>query len=109
MGVVVLVSLIGLAFGVRRLLPRFSSGLHSRNRLQSLELLALTPQCSVALVRVGQETLVLGMTPQSVTLLTKVDEANDTTTDRQSERVRKQPAEGERQASHSGREARVAA
>jgi flagellar biogenesis protein FliO len=38
---------------------------------QHLETLPLTTQSSVALVRVYNETLVLGITAQSVTLLTK--------------------------------------
>jgi flagellar biogenesis protein FliO len=39
--------------------------------LKHLGTLSLTPQCSVALVRVGRETLVLGVTPQSVSLLAR--------------------------------------
>ena len=39
--------------------------------LQHLGTLPLTTQSSLALVRVYEETLVLGITPQSVTLLTK--------------------------------------
>ncbi len=74
-GVIVLVSLIGLACGVRRFCPQVSQRFRARNHLESLGLLALTPQCSVALVRAGQEMLVLGVTPQAVTLLAKMPEA----------------------------------
>jgi len=41
--------------------------------LQHLGTLPLTTQSCLALVRVYKETLVLGVTPQSVTLLTKTD------------------------------------
>jgi len=39
--------------------------------LQPLESVALTAQASVALVRFGNETLVLGVTPHTVTVLAK--------------------------------------
>jgi flagellar biogenesis protein FliO len=44
--------------------------------LKHLGTLSLTPQCSVALVRVGRETLVLGVTPQNVSLLARASLEN---------------------------------
>jgi flagellar biogenesis protein FliO len=44
--------------------------------VQHLGTLPLTTQSSLALVRVYKETLVLGITPQSVTLLAKADADN---------------------------------
>jgi flagellar biogenesis protein FliO len=74
--VLVLVGFIGLAFAVQRFLPRLGRRFQLMGRLQALGVLTLTPQCSVALVRAGGETLVLGLTPQSVTLLTKLPAAS---------------------------------
>ncbi len=56
---------------MQRLLPRLKQRVQAAGRLQMLGLLALTPQCSVALVQAGRETLVLGVTTQTVTLLMK--------------------------------------
>jgi flagellar biosynthetic protein FliO len=67
----VIAAIFGIALLVRRFLPVFAQRSHGEGPLQRLGMLALTPQCSVALVRVGQETLVLGLTTHSVTLLTK--------------------------------------
>ena len=44
--------------------------------VQHLGTLPLTAQSSLALVRVYKETLILGITPQSVTLLAKADADN---------------------------------
>ena len=60
-------SVIGrwFSFGGRR------SGLGTA--VQHLGTLPLTPQSSLALVRVYKETLVLGITAQNITLLTRAD------------------------------------
>jgi flagellar biogenesis protein FliO len=50
--------------------------LQRAGRLQHLGFLSLTPQCSVALVRIEREILVLGVTPHAVTLLTKTHDPN---------------------------------
>jgi flagellar biogenesis protein FliO len=42
------------------------------NALEHLGSLPLTAQSSLALVRLQDETLLLGITPQTITLLTKV-------------------------------------
>ncbi len=63
--------LSGLGILARRFLPLFSRRSSDPSSLQHLGTLPLTPQCSVALVRIREETLVLGITAQSVTLLTK--------------------------------------
>ncbi|MBI3304281.1 MAG: flagellar biosynthetic protein FliO [Deltaproteobacteria bacterium] len=70
----VLAGMVGVALLIRRFLPQLGSRYRPAGPLQHLGLLALTPQCSVALVRAGQETLVLGLTPHAVTLLTKAGE-----------------------------------
>jgi len=67
----VLVVIGGVLMLLRRFLPQVGKRLQFADRLQHQGILALTPQCSVALVRIGQETLVLGVTPHAVTLLTK--------------------------------------
>lgn len=66
-----LIGLLGVVAIARRFAPQLGRRLQRAGRLQHLGLLSLTPQCSVALVRIGQETLVLGLTPHAVTLLTK--------------------------------------
>jgi flagellar biogenesis protein FliO len=43
----------------------------AKRSLQLLESVPLTAQASIALVRFERETLVLGVTPRSVTVLTK--------------------------------------
>lgn len=68
---VALIGLLGVIIAVPRFLPRLGQHLQSMGKLQSLGVLTLTPQCSVAVIRAGRETLVLGLTPQTVTLLTK--------------------------------------
>ena len=69
--VLLLLSLLAGVYAVQRLLPKLGRRSQAADRLQTLGFLPLTPQCSVALVRVGHETLVLGLTPHAVTLLTK--------------------------------------
>jgi flagellar biogenesis protein FliO len=54
-----------------RVAPMLAQKGRSDRLLKHLGTLALTPQCSVALVRVGRETLVLGVTSQSVSLLAR--------------------------------------
>ena len=69
-----LIGMGGVIALLRRWAPQLRQRLQLADRLQHQGLLSLTPQCSVALVRVGQETLVLGVTPHSVTLLMKAQE-----------------------------------
>ena len=71
----VVAAVFGVALLVRRLLPVFAQHSRGDRSPKRLGMLALTPQCSVAVVRVGQETLVLGLTAHNVTLLTKIGEA----------------------------------
>lgn len=70
----VIAGMVGLAFVVRRYLPLLGKNFRPRGPLKQIGILALTPQCSVALVQVGEETLVLGLTPHNVTLLAKAGE-----------------------------------
>jgi flagellar biogenesis protein FliO len=71
---VVLCSFLGIALLARRFMPQLVQRYQPGGALQQLGLLTLTPHCSVALIRAGQETLVLGLTPQAVTLLAKTHE-----------------------------------
>ena len=73
----VLIGMGGVVVLLRRFAPQLGRRLQLADRLQHQGLLSLTPQCSVALVRVGQETLVLGVTPHAVTLLTKAQGISD--------------------------------
>ena len=70
----VIAGMVGLAFVARRYLPLLGKKFRPRGPLKQLGVLALTPQCSVALVQAGEETLVLGLTPHNVTLLAKAGE-----------------------------------
>lgn len=70
----VLAGLLGVAAIVRRLAPQLGRRFQRIGRLQHLDLLSLTPQCSIALVQMGRELLVLGLTPHAVTLLTKTQD-----------------------------------
>ncbi len=70
----VIAGMVALAFVARRYLPLLGKNFRPRGSLKQLGILALTPQCSVALVQAGEETLVLGLTPHNVTLLTKAGE-----------------------------------
>jgi flagellar biogenesis protein FliO len=69
--ILTLVALVAAAGCVHVLAPRLRRRFQTVGHLQTLGLLTLTPQCSVALVQVGREKLVLGVTSQMVTLLTK--------------------------------------
>ena len=57
--------------GLRRLLSPLGRHAKTAGALEHLASLPLTAQSSLALVRLHKETLLLGITPQSVTLLTK--------------------------------------
>jgi flagellar biogenesis protein FliO len=59
---------------VRRLVPAFRQRAAAGGALEHLTSLPLTAQASLALVRLHKETLLLGITPQSITLLTKAEE-----------------------------------
>ncbi|MCS6924372.1 MAG: flagellar biosynthetic protein FliO [Candidatus Binatia bacterium] len=65
-----LMSVVACGLVVRRCRQWSGRGAAVGHSLQHLGTVALTPSCSVALVQVGRETLVLGLTSQSVTLLT---------------------------------------
>jgi len=56
----------------RRLGAFFHPKAERRNLPRHLGSLMLNPKCSVAMVQAGNETLLLGVTATSVTLLTKV-------------------------------------
>lgn len=75
----VLAGIVSLAVIARRFLPLLGQKYQPESPLKHLSTLALTPQCSIALVRAGQETLVLGLTSHSVTLLTKASEEEGAT------------------------------
>ena len=59
---------------LRRLMPTFGRRISAGGALEHLASLPLTAQSSLALVRLHKETLLLGITPQSITLLTKGQE-----------------------------------
>lgn len=67
----VLGGLLLVAFMARRLQPLLGRASGYEGALKHLGTLTLTPQCSVSLVQVGKETLVLGLTPQSISFLAK--------------------------------------
>ena len=69
--VVILLVIGGVAFAARRFAPFLKTRHRPGNPLQHISTLALTPHCSIALVRAGQDDLLLGLTAQSLTLLTK--------------------------------------
>lgn len=60
------------------LLRRICCGIGRRSAvagaLEHLGSLPLTTHASLALVRMGKETLLLGITPQNITLLSKIDD-----------------------------------
>lgn len=66
--------LSGLSLIVSRFIPSLARR-GSAGALEHLETLPLTAQCSLALIRLHDETLLLGITGQSVTLLTRCREA----------------------------------
>lgn len=65
-------ALTRLGFFLRRLVLRVARQAPINGALEHLGSLSLTAQSSLALVRLQRETLLLAITPQSVTLLTKV-------------------------------------
>jgi flagellar protein FliO/FliZ len=67
-GLVAAVALLGAA--VRRFSPRL--GRSATGEVVRLGAVALSPQSSVAVVRVMGETLVVGVTPQQVSLLARL-------------------------------------
>ena len=64
-------ALSGYAALLQRLVPALRRRGNLGNALEHLGSLPLTAQSSLALVRLQGETLLLGITPQSITLLTK--------------------------------------
>ena len=60
----------------RRLWQTLSRRSATRGALEHLGSLPLTAQSSLALVRLDKETLLLGISPQGITLLTKNREQN---------------------------------
>ena len=62
---------VGLAAIAYRLLPAAARRYRADGPLRHLGTLPLSAQCSIALVRAGKETLVLGLTHNAVTLLAK--------------------------------------
>jgi flagellar biogenesis protein FliO len=61
----------GLAFVACRLGRLVRTRHNTESSLSHLTTLALSPQCSVAVVRTAQEELILGLTAQHVTMLSK--------------------------------------
>jgi flagellar biogenesis protein FliO len=61
----------GFAAFLRRMIPAFGRRSAVGGALEHLGSLPLTAQSSLALVRLHEETLLLGITPQGITLLTK--------------------------------------
>jgi len=78
----------------RRLLQALSRRSPMRGSLEHLGSLPLTAQSSLALVRLNRETLLLGITPQGITLLTKRTETKDESAGKAE--VKKKPSRGER-------------
>ena len=56
---------------VQRLIPALTRRKSAGHCLEHLETLPLTAHSSVALIRAGGETLLLGITPQGISLLAK--------------------------------------
>jgi Flagellar biosynthesis protein, FliO len=61
----------GLSAFLKRLMPLLTRRNTGAKTLEHLESLPLTAQSSLALIRLYDETLLLGITPHSITLLTK--------------------------------------
>ena len=78
----------------RRLLQALSRRSPVRGSLEHLGSLPLTAQSSLALVRLNRETLLLGITPQGITLLTKGTEPIDAGAGKVE--AKKKPSRGER-------------
>ncbi len=67
-------NVVGLAWlcaGLRRIVPSLRRRAVLNGMLEHLGSLPLTAHSSLALVRLHNETLLLGITPQSITLLSK--------------------------------------
>jgi len=69
--VLLLVGLLAGGYVIQKFVLQLGQRFRAAEYIKPLGLLTLTPQCSVAVVRAGRETLVLGLTPHAVTLLTK--------------------------------------
>jgi flagellar biogenesis protein FliO len=61
----------GLAAFIRRIVPALARRSAVAGALEHLASLPLTAHSSLALVRLNKQTLLLGITPQGITLLTK--------------------------------------
>src|SRR5258705_6640635 len=72
--VLLLVGLLAGIYVIQKFIPHLGQRLRAAEHIKPLGLLTLTPQCSVAVIRAGRETLVLGLTPHAVTLLTKTSD-----------------------------------
>ena len=72
----------------RRLGPFFNHKSGRSDFPRHLGTLMLNPKCSVAMVQAGEETLLLGLTASSVTLLTKLP-----STPQESHETKKEPSE----------------
>jgi flagellar biogenesis protein FliO len=73
------VGLSGLAALIQRFMPALGRRGSVGGMLEHLGTMPLTAQSSLALVRLNGETLLLGITPQNISLLTKgSDPAADT-------------------------------
>ncbi|MGH7875560.1 MAG: flagellar biosynthetic protein FliO [Candidatus Binatia bacterium] len=65
----------GLGALVQRFIPALSRRGNLAGTLEHLGTMPLTAQSSLAVVRLHNETLLLGITPQSITLLAKGNES----------------------------------
>ena len=78
--VAVLACVIGLLLVVAAALKKFSllqrPLLGARRSIRILETAYLGPKQSLALVQAGRDVLLIGLTQQTITLLTKIDRAN---------------------------------
>jgi len=63
--------IIGAAYAAKRFLPRLNLRPNLGCVLEQLASLPVGPQCSVSVIRAGDEKLVIGITPHSITLLSK--------------------------------------
>jgi len=64
-------AIAGLAAFIRRIVPALARRSAVAGSLEHLGSLPLTAHSSLALVRLNKQTLLLGITPQGITLLTK--------------------------------------
>jgi len=74
--VLVMVLLVGCWFVVRKVLPRLTHS--SSKHLRVVETASLGPHKTVHLVQVGQHRLLIGASRDRVTMLTRLDDANET-------------------------------